>query len=134
MHDKEMDCQQDRRAFDRFPIEFEIDVTIDNVEMAKHKEKALLINISGEGVKFVTRKTDKYFLGQELEISINLPGNHDVKARMRGTATVVRIDPPINSSIPEKNEEMGIAVKINNRLYFERLVVKIPSNHIQTIS
>lgn len=132
-HGKDVDRQFDRRAFDRFPIEFEIEVTTEDMEMEKYKEKVLLKNISGEGVKFVTRQVDKYSLGQQLEISIYLPENDEVKARMRGKATVVRIDPPRNSRIREKNEEMGIAVKFHNRLYFERLVVKIPSDHIEPI-
>ena len=132
-HGKDVDHQFDRRAFDRFPIEFEIEVTTEDMEMEKYKEKVLLKNISGEGVKFVTRQADKYAIGQQLEISIYLPENDEVKARMRGKATVVRIDPPRSSRIREKNEEMGIAVKFHNRLYFERLVVKIPSEHLDPI-
>ena len=132
-HGKDVDRQFDRRAFDRFPIEFEIEVTTEDMGRDKYKEKALLKNISGEGVKFVTRQADKYAIGQQLEISICLPENDKVKARMRGKATVVRIDLPGSSRIREKNEEMGIAVKFHNRLYFERLVVKIPSNHIEPV-
>jgi len=133
-HGKDVDSQLDRRAFDRFPIEFEIEVTTENMEMEKYMEKVLLKNISGEGVKFVTRKTDKYALGQQLEISIYLPDNDEVKARMRGEATVVRIEPLSNSRIGDESEKMGIAVKIHNRLHFERLVGRIPANHIEPIS
>ncbi len=133
IHGKDVDRQYDRRSFDRFPIELEIEVTTEDMEMEKYKEKVLLKNISGEGVRFVTRQGNKYALGQQLEISIYLPENDEVKARMRGKATVVRIDPPRSSRIREKSEEMGIAVKFHNRLYFERLVVKIPSDLLDPI-
>jgi len=129
-----MSDQVDRRAFDRFPLELVIEVTAEDTEGKVYREKALLKNISGEGVKFTTQRADKYSLGQKLEITIHLPEIDDVKARMRGEATVVRIDPPSKSRIGDQSEEMGIAVKIRNRLYFERLVVKIPANHKEPIS
>ena len=133
-HGKDVDPQFDRRAFDRFPIEFEIEVTTEDMEMGKYKEKVLLKNISGEGVKFTTRKADKYALGQQLEISIYLPENDEVKARMKGKATVVRIEPPSNSRLEDESEEMAVAVKIHNRLHFERLVGRIPANQLEATS
>ena len=131
---KEVNHPYDRRAYDRFPIEFEITVTWEDTERKIYKEKALLKNISGEGIKFITRKVERYFLGQKLEISIYLPENDEVKARMKGDATVVRIDPTSHAGNRNKNEGRGIAVKFNDPLYFQRLFVRIPANHIESIS
>lgn len=131
---KDVDYQNDRRAFDRFPIEFEIEVRSEDAGTEIYKEKALLKNISGEGIKFVTRKSNRYSLDQKLEIFIYLPANNEVKARMKGDATVVRIDPTSNSRLREKNEEMDVAVKFNDPLHFERLFVRIPVVPIESIS
>jgi hypothetical protein len=57
-------------------------------------------------------------------MTIYLPGPNDVKADMRGAATVVRIDPSGDSNVGEKSQEMSIAVKLDAPLHFERDNVK----------
>jgi len=123
-----MNNKSDRRDFDRFPIEFEIEVAAQDSQGRKYSEKTVLKNISGGGAQFITQQASKYFTGQLLEMTVFLTGTDMVKARMRGKATVVRIDPSSDSGIGEKTRGASIAVKLDTPLYFERTDVKTQKN------
>jgi hypothetical protein len=123
-----MNNKSDRRDFDRFPIEFEIEVAAQDSQGRKYSEKTVLKNISGGGAQFITQQAGKYFTGQLLEMTVFLTGTDMVKARMRGKATVVRIDPSSDSGIGEKTRGASIAVKLDAPLYFERTDVKTQKN------
>ncbi len=69
-----MNNKCDRRDFDRFPADFEIEVAAQDSEGRKYKEKTVLRNISGGGAKFITQQDGKYFPGQLLEMTIMLTG------------------------------------------------------------
>jgi len=127
-----MNNKSDKREFNRFPLEFMLKVSAKDSEGKKYKENTVLKDISGEGAKFITQQTGKYFLGQSLEMTIYLPGPNDVKADVRGKATVVRIDPSNNSGISEKSQEMSIAVKLDAPLHFERVDIKKEDNSRKT--
>ena len=120
-----MNNKPDRRNFNRFPIEFVMEVSAEDIEGKKYKENTILKDISGEGARFITQQASKYFPGQSLEMTIHLPGSDEVKARMRGKATVVRVDSPTDSKIEQKSQAMGIAVKLDTPLRFERVDVKM---------
>lgn len=119
----------DRRDFDRFPIEFEIEVAAQDSEGKKYSENTILRNISGGGARFITQQASKYFTGQPLEVTVFLTGTDKVKACMRGKATVVRIDASTNSGIDEKTPRMDVAVKLDSPLHLERVDVKTQLNH-----
>ena len=127
-----MNNKPDRRNFNRLPIKFIMEVAAEDSEGKKYKENTVLKDISGEGARFITQKADKYFPGQSLEMTIYLPGPNDVKADMRGTATVVRIDSSSNSGIGGKSREMCIAVKLETPLKFQRVDVKKEENSRKT--
>jgi len=110
----------DRRGFERFSMEFVVEVASKDVEEKIFNEKAVLKDISGGGAKLITRNAQRYFLGQLLDLKIYLPGTDDVKGYMKGDATVMRIDPFDSSGIDEKNQGTGIAVEFNDWLNFER--------------
>jgi hypothetical protein len=65
-----MNTKSDRRDFDRFPADFEIEVAAEDSEGKKYKEKTVLRNISGGGAKFITQQDGKYFPGQILEMTV----------------------------------------------------------------
>jgi len=127
-----MHSKSDKREFERLPIDFVLEVYSEDVERKEFDEKTVLEDISGEGAKFITQQFGKYFPGQSLEVTIYLSGPNDVKADMRGTATVVRIDSSGNSGIGEKSQEMSIAVKFDAPLHFERIDVKKDENSRKT--
>jgi c-di-GMP-binding flagellar brake protein YcgR len=120
-----MNNKPDRRNFDRFPITFSVEVAAKDSEGKKYQENTVLKDISGGGARFITQQADKYFLGQSLELTIHLPDSDEVKARMRGKATVIRLDPSSNSMIDGKSQTVSIAVKLDTPLYFERDDVKM---------
>lgn len=120
-----MNNKPDRRNFDRFPISFRMEVAAKDSEGKKYQENTVLRDISGEGAKFITQQASKYFLGQSLELTIHLPGSDEVKARMRGKATVIRLDPSSNSLIDGKSQTTSIAVRLDTPLHFERDDVKM---------
>jgi hypothetical protein len=111
----------ERREFNRYPVRLIMKVTAAGSEGTDHEEQAILENISGGGAKFGSQSIGRYFLGQPLELLIDLPGTSDVKACMRMKATVVRIDPPTDSGLNRDRCEGRIAVKFDSRLDFERI-------------
>jgi len=113
-----MNKERDRRDFDRFPIDFTIEVSGKSSDGRIHRESTILSDISGGGAKFITRHPDRYFPDQQLDLTIYLPGTKEVKAQMKGIARVVRIGYPAN--IPEA-EEASIAVRLQKFLQFKRL-------------
>ncbi len=115
-----MNNRSERRDFDRFAIEFVLDVDAEDAAGKIFNEKTVLKNVSGEGACFVTRQAGRYFLGQFLDMTIFLPGTSEVNAFMKGKGNVVRIDRFNNSGTGEKNREIGIAVKFDTPLNFER--------------
>ena len=115
-----MDRKTERREFERFPLDFIIQVTGLDRKGKEHRERSILTDISGEGAKFLTGKPDTYFVGQDLEMIIYLPGAKELKAFMRGRATVVRIDAPRDTGMKGEARETGIAVAFEARLDFER--------------
>jgi hypothetical protein len=127
-----MNHNTDKREFDRFPIEFVMEVAAEDSEGERYKEKTVLKDISGNGAKFITQQASKYFPGQSFEMTIYLPGPNDVKACMRGTATVLRIDPSSNKDIGEKSQGVGIAVRFDTSLHFERIDIKKEENSRKT--
>lgn len=126
--DNKHDREYDQREFKRFQVELSLDVSGENTKGEKFTENAILENISGGGAQFMSRQADKYYPGQSLEITIYLPGTVEVKACMRGLATVVRIDSQNDSGLDDKSRRTGIAVAIKGRLRFERVNSKTQEN------
>lgn len=120
-----MNNKPERRTFNRFPVEFVLEVVSEDSEGKKFNDKTMLKNISGGGAKFITQQADKYFLGQSLEMTIYLPSADEIRAYMSGTARVVRIDTAGNEEgIDRKSQGVGIAVRFDTPLNFERVDLK----------
>ena len=115
-----MGRKTERREFERFPLDFVIQITARDNLGKKHRERSVLMDISGEGAKFLAGKPDIYFVGQDLEIVIYLPGVKKLRALMKGRATVVRIDAPRHAGMKGKARKTGIAVAFETWLDFER--------------
>jgi len=112
---EKMEKESNKREFERLPIDF--------VEGKKFEDKAVLEDFSGGGAKFLTKKSDMYFPGQLLEITVFLPGTDEMKAHMKAKATVVRIDPSNDSEEDSKNRASDIAIRFATHLNFERIGV-----------
>jgi hypothetical protein len=115
-----MEIKYEKRAFKRFQVEFEADITARDLKAEIFQDRVMLKNISGEGANFITQQSQRYYIGQLLNLVIYMPGNRDVQACMKVTATVLRMD----SDSPKtggSDHEMSIALKLEAPLHFERL-------------
>jgi len=117
-----MNNKSEKRAFKRYLMEVALEVSGEDAAGNRYKDKAVLINVSGEGAMFTTGLSGKYFLDQSLELTLYLPGTDDVNARMIGKATVIWIDPSVDSGIKEKGQRISISVKVDAPFRFERIV------------
>lgn len=115
-----MSNQANRREFDRYPLDFEMTVSGADTDGNEFSEPASLQDISGGGARFISQQAGKYFPGQFLDLIIYLPGTDDVIAHMKGKATVVRISSHGVLDENKKSSTLGIAVKFDGSLLFER--------------
>jgi len=115
-----MSTNADTRQFQRFPIDFKIEVVAHDRNGEAHKENTILEDISGEGARFLTENAERYFVEQSLEVSIFLPGTDEVQATMKGTAKVVWIGPCSNAASRGKAQPVCIAIKLDSPLYLKR--------------
>ena len=113
-----MNIDSNKRDFDRFPIEFEMEVIAEDVGGKKFREKTVLKDISGGGARFMSKLVDNYFPGQPLELTIDLPGTDSMTAHMKGNATVVRIIKSDDSDTNHKNQGVSVAVMLDTPLQF----------------
>jgi len=91
-----------------------MEVTAEISEGIKVKEHTTLNGISRSSARFITQQADRYFPGQQLEMTIYLPVTNEVRACMKGKAIVVRVESLSNS----------VAVSFDAPLLFERADVK----------
>lgn len=113
-----MNSHSDKRDFDRFPIEFEMEVIGTDPKGKKFFEKTRLKDVSGGGVSFVPILVGNYFTGQPLELKIYLPGAGNLSACLEGSAKVIRIIKAVDFEI-NKGLDNRVAVMLNDPLQFE---------------
>jgi len=117
---EKMTYKGERREFNRLQIEFWMEVSLKDKKGVRFEEKTVLRNISGGGANFVTHIADQYYPGQELQLTLFLPGTHDMNARMKAKARVMRIDPWMDSDPIDTDKKATVAVKFATILNFER--------------
>jgi len=114
------DTLPERRGFERTPLDLEIEVVSHDHEGIWCMEKTILEDISGEGARFLTRNPHTYYRGQSLEVMISLPGTDELKAWMKGSATVVRIGPCSSEATSGQSQPVCVAIRLDAPLQFER--------------
>ena len=110
-----------QRDYDRFPVEFEVHVTLTESNGEVLHDRAELHDISGSGALFVTRIPEKYYPQQTLQLKIYLTGTDEVRACIKSESTVVRIQRINGDTSDGDSPLMGVAVKFNNAFEFERV-------------
>ena len=113
MKAKIMENKDERREFNRFQIEFWMEVHSEDSKGERFEEKTVLRDISGGGANFVTRNAEKYYPGQKLLLILFLPGSNQMNARMNAKAQVIRIG-------SDTSGMATVAVKFETILNFER--------------
>jgi len=107
----------ERRAAPRFPIDFVLDVSVQDTGGIAKIEKTKLKDFSTGGARFVTIHPDWYKVYQKLNIRTYLPGGDGLNALMKGIAKVQRIAISADSDGEPKWE---VAITIEDPLDFER--------------
>ena len=79
------------REFERYESDFTVSATAQGGSK-KLIEKAVVKDLSGSGLSFISSRPDQYATSQKLTLMIHLPRAGDSSAGMQGKATVVRID------------------------------------------
>jgi len=81
----------DNRAFQRYAADFTVSIA-DRQDADHIIETTTIRDLSGGGLSFISRKTNRYSVGQQLILRICLPHTNHAAPRMQGAATVVHID------------------------------------------
>jgi hypothetical protein len=115
-----MSERKERREFHRFPLELLVTVSAQDRDGETYEEKTRLKEISGGGARFITRHREKYFQGQQLEMKIYLPGTDDIRAHMKGIATVSRIQDFDSPEGEKEPAETHVAAMFISPLRFVR--------------
>jgi hypothetical protein len=117
-----MNSNSNKRDFERFSAEFFIEVTGQDNEGKKFTDKAQLKDVSGGGALFVSNHVKNYFKGQQLKLTITLPGAGNISANMEGNATVIRTIQLRNADVKKNNQEVSVAVTLDIPLEFDTSV------------
>jgi len=113
------DHAADRRAFERYPLEFEVDISTVSGTEKYPIERTVLNNISGDGACFLSNRPESYSIGQQIVLDICMPGTHKTDACMEGQATVIRIgDAQTDES--GKVHRVSVGVSMDNLLSFQQ--------------
>ena len=116
-----MNAKFDKREFERLSIDFVLEVLSKDLEGKEFLDKAVLEDVSGGGAKFLTKKSDRYFPGQLLNINILLPETEKMEGHMQAKATVVRIGSSSDSEKDCKSRGCDIAIEFETHLTFKRV-------------
>jgi len=108
---------RDQREFERYPVSFSVEVSAINGQGDLFKEDAQLRDISGGGANLVTQQSDRYFIGQKVNLKIRLPGAEDLKGGMNGHGMVVWISDEL-----DEHDAGSVGLCMENLLAFESLL------------
>lgn len=109
--------RENKRAFRRYPLEFDVSVRFPGNQGALETDEGELQDISGGGALFFPQRPEKYYAGQQIETKIYLAGTQDVRACVRSKATVVRVENHADPSDPS----VRVAVRFDRTFDFERV-------------
>jgi len=113
--------QPDLREFERFSIDFKVEVHAFEGVIRHYLEEVCLRDISGGGVCFFSTCPDMYNIGQRLFLSIRLPGTDKMDATMQGEATVAWISEQ-DGGAPNKPAGSHIGVFMDDLMAFSSAV------------
>ncbi|MCD6584765.1 MAG: PilZ domain-containing protein [Desulfobacteraceae bacterium] len=116
-HEATPDLKSYKRSFNRFPIEFEVIVSVLDGDAHHDSERSELHDVSGGGAMFISCLSERYYPGQILKLDIFLAGTEDVRACIKAEASVVRI----HQFEANGQEKTGVAVKFHKPFEFERM-------------
>lgn len=112
--------QLERRNYRRKDLDFYIHIRGENLLGKPFEEKTRLLNISGGGAQFISSANNNYFMDQELEASVVLPGTREVKGCLNTTATVIRLSNGVVEDPSAQDGILRISVKFKKHFKLKR--------------
>ncbi len=108
-----------RRAFERHPLEFEVDISTVSGTIKHPIERTVLNNISGDGACFLSNRPESYSNGQRIALNIHMPDTGKIDACMEGRATIIWIG---DTHAPEagKAHRVPVGISMDNLLSFQQ--------------
>jgi len=85
------ESQSENRVFERFAVEFEIEVSVLDGDAVVASETGVLNDVSGGGICFSSSRPELYSVGRRVIVTIRLPGTDAIEAAMTGRGTIVWI-------------------------------------------
>jgi hypothetical protein len=116
-----MGSTSEKREFNRFPVEFDLEISATDPKGNDFYDRTVLTDISVDGAKFKTQMGKKYFSGQILRLIIQLPKAGDTSAFLKGNATVIWVKAKKNQDPHSRQLYTEIAVKLESHLNFGRI-------------
>jgi len=107
--------QSEKRVFVRYALDLPVIVSVLEPAGNSLREKTILRDASGGGLRFATRHMERYSPGQDIEISVELPQPGDISAHMSAHGRVVRT---IEADMQDGDFE--VAIILVTPLHFER--------------
>jgi len=111
----------EQRQFERHSLEFEVEVYAAQDETKVLIERSVLINVSGGGVCFLSKRPDLYCPEQKIFLHICMPGTDKMLAGMECVTRVAWIH-HMQSGETEK-QQAAIGVTIEGMLSFEKTIL-----------
>jgi hypothetical protein len=106
------------RQFERYALEFEVEVYTALDETRVLIERTLLQNVSGGGVCFMSKRPSLYSTGQKVFLHICMPGTDKMDAGMECMARVVWTHQLRSGEAEEQQAVIGICM--DTALSFEK--------------
>jgi len=112
------DNTENKREYNRYPLEFEADISTFSGTEKQRIERVTLKDISGGGACFISSHPGLYSMGQKIFLNICLPETGNADVRMEGEATLVWIGEPGTAKAGEPSR-MEIGISMDNLLSFQ---------------
>ena len=100
----------EQREFQRFPLRCRLQIQGKNQSGHPFVETTELINISGGGALFSTRRRDYYVKDQTVEANILLPGTPEMQGSMTTSARVVSVNDRKGTPAREQAGVLQVAI------------------------
>ena len=111
---------RDKREFERYPASLKVDVFTMDSAGQRYTVNGLLQNISGGGAMLLAEESEKFFVGQKIDLKIHLPHGDELGTNMKGHGIVVWVGEGENPEDHSKCASIGL--RLDDLLAFEHMI------------
>lgn len=114
------DQGKEKREFERYPASLKVHVYAMDSAGERFTENGLLRNISGGGANLLAGEPGKFFVGQKIDLQIDLPHGEELGANIKGHGMVVWVGEEEDPG--DHSECVSIGICLDDLLAFEHLI------------